>query len=416
MKKIIFALLIISVISTSSVMAQITDQERENAINGGLEYLANQQNPSTGVVDDLGYPVALTAFAVLKWSEHAKKSQPKIDPFSDTYTYKDNIVAGLNYLFSQAHAQSIGMQDAGDPDTDTDGIGIYFASPGRDRYLYETGIVMMAIEATCHPDRQVTTGPFAGQTYQSVMVDLMNYIAWAQNEGASPGPRGGWRYGPNHGSSDNSVSQWPALGLLSAGAWGIHAPNWVKTELLNFWLSFSQDVDGGFWYTGPGSWKNVGLTGAGMIELTYCGKQTNDQEMIDAMDYICMNWVTGGDHPNIGSLYHMYGVTKAAVIAQPDTVWDFCGHKWQDEYDEWLVAEQILPDGYWPGHYANKGPGSVDSRILATEFALLILQKSAPPPPPPIPVLGNLTLLILILLLVGAGVIILRKRIKFASN
>jgi hypothetical protein len=79
---------------------------------------------------------------------------------------------------------------------------------------------------------------------------------------------------------------------------------------------------------------------------------------------------------NIGNFYAMYAVMKAAMTAQPTVVWTFGTHWWQNgtgEYDDWLVANQN-PDGSWPAQWDS-------TRVLSTEWALLILEKVAPPPP-----------------------------------
>lgn len=220
----------------------------------------------------------------------------------------------------------------------------------------------------------------AGRTYYTVMGDMVNFYAWAQNDVSSGTARGGWRYAPNMedpnpwgATSDNSVSQWPALGLITAEAWGISAPAWVKSELLNYWLAYSQNTNGGFGYADSGS-PYVPMTAAGLIELTYCGVPTTDPRWDAARSFIGNNWASD----NIGNMYAMYAVMKAAMTATPAVIWNFTVHTWQKEYDDYLVnASQVKPDGYWPA----TGRESAPTQILATEWALLILEKIAPPPP-----------------------------------
>ncbi|MCK4736855.1 MAG: hypothetical protein KAT65_30655, partial [Methanophagales archaeon] len=352
-------------------VSAVTDEEKKDAIDDGLEWLADQQDPATGAWNLGYYPVASTAFAVLKFEHHAKEILG-IDPFSDDYEYKGNIVAGLKYIFEHAAFQDIGVQSAGDPDVNlVNGKGIYFTSG---RTMYETGIVMMALEASCHPEFTVDApgSPIDGWTYEDVMKDTVDFVAWAQNEAGNG--RGGWRYNPNDGSSDNSVSQWPVLGLMSAAGWGIDAPDWVKTELEDYWLDYSQADDTGcFGYTSSIGGGVVAMTASGLVQLTYCGVTTDDSRWDAARDCICEKW----DTSNIGNFYAMYGVMKAAMTAQPEIIWWYnCSignHSWQEEYDAWLIDNQH-DDGYWPAQYDGTG-------VLATEWALLILQKVVPPPP-----------------------------------
>ena len=392
-KKIIIMLVAIVMVfslSLATISPARADNGKEEAIAKGLEWLAAQQDDTTGAWNLDYYPVASTAFAVLKFEHHAKKIL-EIDPFDDTYTYKANIVAGLKYIFEHAVCVDINDEPADNPDVNlVNGMGVYFMSPAAsewwERPMYETGIVMMALEASCHPEFEVDVllSCVHNWTYLDVMKDTVDYVAWAQNDEPNPG-RGGWRYGayddgtisgpglfPDGKDSDNSVSQWPVLGLMAAEAWDVYAPDWVGTELENHWLAYSQSFpkppgNGGFGYTdntGP----NIALTASGLTQLTYCGVTTDDPRWGAAAQWICENW--GG----FGDLYSMYGVMKAAMTAQPEIIWDFCGHMWQEEYDEWLIANQVLPDGYWTGGYGPDG-----GRLLATEWALLILQKVIPP-------------------------------------
>jgi hypothetical protein len=353
-------------ISAAPASAQIDPEDKKEAIDLGLAWLAEEQDPATGAWNLDYYPVASTAFAVLKFEHHAKEIL-KIDPFDPDYEYSDNIVAGLKYIFEHAAFQDIDVQPAGDPDVNiVNGKGIYFTSG---RTMYETGIVMMALEASCHPGFIVDApgSPINGWTYLDVMKDTVDFVAWAQNEAGNG--RGGWRYNPNDGSSDNSVSQWPVLGLMSAG-WGIDAPDWVKTELEDHWLDYSQADDTGcFGYASSAGGNVVAMTASGLIQLTYCGVTTNDPRWVAGRRCICENW----GNSNIGHFYAMYGVMKAAMTAQPEPIWDFCGHLWQPLYDEWLIDNQ-KDDGSWPAQYDGTG-------VLATEWALLILQKVVPPPP-----------------------------------
>ena len=357
-------LVVILAMSTSILSVNANGPTKEEAIEKGLEWLAATQDAATGAWSLPFYPAGCTGMAIVKLCEHAKRTL-HIDPFDDAYIYKNNITAGLNYLFTRAYIQSIGMQSAGNPDSDGDGIGVYFSSgrPG-----YETGIGMMALEASCHPEFVVNAPgyPVHGWTYARVMRDCVDYVSWAQSE--SGVYRGGWRYFPNT-DSDNSVSQWPVLGLMSAEAWGITAPAWVKSELLNHWLVYSQNANGGFGYSGPGG-TDVDVTASGLIQLTYCGVQTTDARWDKARSYIGTYWSTFGQQ-NVGDGYAMYAVMKAAMLAQPDVVWTFGDHDWQPEYDAWILANQY-PDGHWYGRY---------SIHMNTVYCLLVLQKVAPPPP-----------------------------------
>ncbi len=348
-------------VAGSSYDPSTRSQEVLDAIDDGLAYLASQQNPTTGKVGTY-YSASQTAFAVLKWAEHATRFN-HTDPFDPDYQYSSNIEKGLDYMFNYFYTTSIIPQAAGDPDSNGNGLGVYVDSPeGSVNHGYETPIGLMAIVVTEHPERIVTTGALAGWTYEQVAQDMVDWIAYAQQDTGTY--RGGWRYSAN-GGADNSVSQWPVLGLMEAEQWGISPPSWVKDELL-IWLAYSQNANGGFGYTGP-SGTDIDSTAAGIVQLTYCGKTTADQEVQDAIGYIGTYWTAGGQE-HFGYMYSLYAVMKAAMTAQPNIITHFGTHDWGTEYDDYLLLHQN-GDGSWSDEYGS---------ILGTEWALLILQRIAP--------------------------------------
>lgn len=388
-KGLLVAMFLVVLVMSTGIFS-VKANGKEEAIEKGLTWLVSRQDPTTGAWALDYYEVSETAFAVVKLCEHAKRTL-HIDPFSDDYIYKQNVTAGLKYIFEHAVSIDINVEPAGNPDVNlVNGKGIYFTSdtPANSRRpLYETGIVMMALEASCHPTFVVDApgSPVHGWSYLDVMRDAVDYVAWAQQDSGSG--RGGWRYCPfdngvvvnpggglTLGGADNSVSQWPVLGLMSAEAWLISAPGWVKSELLNNWLAYSQNANGGFGYDGPGG-TDIDMTASGLIQFTYCGLETTDARWDNARSYIGDYWSTGGQQ-NVGDLYAMYAVMKAAMTALPDVVWTFGDHDWQEEYDAWLLANQA-GDGYWTGPYGT----TEGRRVLGTTWGLLILQKVAPPPP-----------------------------------
>lgn len=367
-----------------------TQTQINDAIAAGLAWLAPQQ----GGAGNIGtyYPVASTGLAVLAFENNGHL--PSGDPIADPYVAF--VELGLDYIFSQAHAIPIGVQPAGDPDTNANGFGVYFGS----NPLYETGIVMMTIVASQAPDRVAATGPanVIGRTYYDILVDVVDYVAWAQAD-VLPW-RGGWRYVPNDGA-DNSVTQWPAIGLHAAELWGINAPEWVKWELL-IWLTYTQNLIGnpstnpdygGFCYGGgyavPTWWVNVAKTGAGIASLDYVGESITDaiqgpgsfsDKVWAAKSYLDRHWTSPtydsrGYVMHFGSppspwpnLYAMYAVMKGCRLAIPP-ITHIGTHEWYNgvgEYADSLVANQ-QPDGRW--HGSNWGDD-----VYNTAWAILILE------------------------------------------
>jgi len=111
------------------------------AIEKGLAYLATTQ-AADGHWGGYYY-VASTAMAVLSY-ENAPNNHFAWN-LSDPY--HTNVQKGLDYLFANAYVQTIGVQPAGDPDTNGNGKGIYFYDPWG-QTVYQTPMALMAIVAS----------------------------------------------------------------------------------------------------------------------------------------------------------------------------------------------------------------------------------------------------------------------------
>jgi len=246
-----------------------------------------------------------------------------------------------------------------------------------------------------------------GQRYYDVLQDMMEYAAWAQ---ADPGTRGqgGFRYGPNSGDADNSVGQWPVIGLEAAEQWDIMAPAWVKSELRNYWLQYSYKSSVGGWgYGGSGyeyaDYCTIAHSGAGLCMMAYVGIAQTDPWAVAAWNAVATNWGGplsytyylqtyegwGWDYwpshfgptaswGDLFNSYAMYGIAKSARIARDSSgnvleIKQFGNPPyptivWYDQYSTYLLAKQ-QGDGSWPGWWYWGTP-------MSTPFALLILEPN----------------------------------------
>ena len=322
------------------------DTRRLAGIEDGLRYLYTQFNWTYGYWRTGPY-YGSTAIACLAFQDAGHR--PNGDPGTDVYV--EVVRSGIQYLFDVAGSQAIGPQAyIPDPDTNDNGIGIYWNS---NNYMYEQGIVMMALVATGLPNETVssTNATTDGKTYKEVVQDACDLCAWAQNDGANPGPRGGWRYSPNYGDSDNSVSQWPAIGCEAAETnWGCEIAANSKSEL-ELWLDYSRSSSGSWGYTSPEYLVNVAKAGAGICMLSWCDYPTSDPRIQGAIAYTDAKWLWNGgnDYRNISDFYAMYGVTKGARIAMPP-INTFGTHDYWHEYVEWMYGVQHA-SGYMPTSY-----------------------------------------------------------------
>jgi len=231
----------------------------------------------------LNHKVASTGFAVLKLETHAIL-QGKY-PLDSSYEYKDYILSGLDYLFSKVQKEAIGIQAAGNPDTNINGRGFFFNElwNGQGNSIFSTSIALAAIASGEEPERIVNVtgnGSIAnGLTYGEVAQDIVDYLVWAQTD--FDDGRGGWSSQPKDnegGRSDNSNSRWAVLGLAKS-QWSkfyCKVPDFVKFEL-NKWIDYIQNDmdgdknDGGSGYSNPDEGANIYLTGGLIHEIAFYG-------------------------------------------------------------------------------------------------------------------------------------------------
>jgi len=193
------------------------------------------------------------------------------------------------------------------------------------------------------------------------------------------GGAGGWRYGPNYGSSDNSVTQWPVLALAEAKKrWDIDVNPMVKT-MLDYWLQYSQDTAGGFGYAGPNDWVNFPKTAAGTIMLTYLGLPQTDGRVSSAFNWLDSNW--GSENYTSGSsyMYSMYAFYKG--MKSWGTT-NFFGRDWEELYDANLISTQGVDPWGTINPTAWYDAGGWEDTNFATFSAIAILAPEVASLPP----------------------------------
>jgi hypothetical protein len=234
---------------------------------------------------------------------------------------------------------------------------------------YFTGIAMMALAgARCLGDVVAVGNPIVdGQTYAQVLQKCVDYFAWAQN------PDGGWRYWSNPEPSDNSNTGYAVLGLRYAETVGCTIPDSLKAALSGY-IDYIQSPDGGSGYEQPGNWENVLKTGNLLFEMAFVGDDPSATRVQEALAYIAAHWNDANDDPGWRIHYQaMYCLMKGLESFAIDTI-SVGGTDvdWYAEFAEVIVTNQSA-DGSWPGDYWG-------TPILATEWALLTLERIAPPP------------------------------------
>lgn len=442
----------LSLTMSPTVPAQAaTESEIEQAVVDGLAWLAVQQNGdgSWGASNI----TATTCFVLLKLEERAYDlGYPS--PFDPAYEFSDEIDLGWDYVFDASRMLKqtpLPTQDhtggatgtVDNPDTNGNGYGVY--SDGS-LPMYTTGVCLMALDASGTPGRPNDGGlDFDGDTipdtFLEIAQEMVDWLAFAQADFGTG--EGGWDYGPLDnaaGTPDQSNSGFAVLGLASGEHFGCNVPPWLRTEL-NAWIGNIQDPvnadpdDGGSRYQVGGTpWVNEYKTGHLIFQMTFYGDAPTVTRFQDALDYIDRHWQDTDIDPGWGystttaSYLTMYSLMKGLVYSGIDLL-DTDGDTNRD--DDWfnqeppaspaqdfasvLVAQQNL-DGSWPTCVWG---GS----ILCTTWALLTLEKIAPPPPPPLPAVGGevfsinkvavlmpwIGLALILILAIGGGTLALRR-------
>ena len=311
------------------------------------------------------------------------------DGNADEDPYVETVQRGLNYLLSKMYSFPV-VQDAncpqGDPDVNTNGIGLCCYTELW-HSMYESGVVLMALSSSGCPNCIAATGisDVVGRTYLDIAQDMVDYFAYAQSAPGTGVFRGGWRYSANCGESDNSVSQWPVIGMESAevnfGGGGLSVPQFVKDEL-NLWIDYIQnDSSGGSGYTAPWDWVNIAKTGGLLCEMKFFGDTTASIRAQNAVEYIYNNWDSDGEHFPTNSYYAFYSVMKGLRLLGIQTIHpinDSSGFDWYGDpvrgYAHHIVNDQASDGSWWGGHWS--------LHPLTSAWAILTLKKTVVQPGP----------------------------------
>jgi hypothetical protein len=384
-----------------------TEEEVKAAIAKGVSWIADQQDDSGNWI---AYEsCAVTALVVKKLEHHAVDPKWGLgldSPFDETNPYKEHIEKGLHWLLENcAYSREISEQIAGDPDSDGDGFGIYFADmyygSGIHHSSYTTGIALMALCEVVEFDKVVEAGPFAGLTLGDVARDTMDYLAWSQMDPNTGQSRGGWGYAYSDDGelfqywdrSDNSSAGWVTLGLGFAdtpppAGCGFDIPGFVLDEL-DIWINFIQNdidgdvLDGGSGYDHPEGWVNILKTGNLLQQMALVGDTLESVRVQDALDYMARHWNDENDDPGwrgwdwgMASYHATYTAMKGFTSFGLFHEFGNPPIAWQTDF-ETVLLDQQQEDGAW--RLCNWGDD-----FLCTTWALLTLQKVAPPPSVPI--------------------------------
>ncbi len=411
------------------VVADTVPNRGDLAVDEGLWYLHKIQNADgSWNSSTTGQPIAASSGALqaMQINGHLRIGNQRVDPFAT------DVDLGLNALFTQMRANSItqsGINEASNGvitfnnggnaslsynvDSNSNGISIdaNIGSPTSNYPPYLTGMMMDALAATTEPlglaNNSGSSAMVNGTDYvrgrfitdlEQDMID--QYAAGQQNNG-------GWRYSWTYGSSDNSISQWAAIGMGAAqDTLGIPIPPQIKTEDL-YWLSQSQNTTtntgtnyGCFGYgsssplysQGSGDWSHA-ETPSGLVQLDFDDIPTTDNRWQIGEHWIADNWPP----TNENSFYALYAMVKAMRLAKPSqvtqlqrtngTTFDWYNDETHLSASGWNAPTGVRPylvglqaaNGSWDG---TQGLGSDIGTEIATAWGVIMLTPSLFVQPP----------------------------------
>jgi len=360
MKKSALAIAMIMILAPLAFVPSVagaTEEEIQESIDLGIEWLASQQNEN-GSWGTSEKP-ALTGLALIKLVDRARELGE--DPFDPEYEYYGNVTAGYAYLMATKESEPA----INDSETNNNGIRIFYAGSGH--HTYNTAIALMAFANLNGYD----------EYNETLVQDMVDWFVDTQNAD------GGWRYTSTPADeSDNSNTGYAVVGLAYAETAGAIIPESVKTGL-DSWVDLIQDPvdgdadDGGSWYTPSWNWTNSLKTGNLILEMGFVGDTTESDRLNDALDYLVRHW---NDTGNIGDIdqtgwrpynyQSMYCIMKGLEYMQIEEI---DGIDWYDEMADYIVENQN-ETGYWD--YDPWGDYIPEIRIISTEWALLTLEKA----------------------------------------
>jgi hypothetical protein len=334
----------------------------EIAIDNALDYLARSQNSDGswnaqaigrgGFGSGNGRDPAVSALCVMAFlSAGHVPGEGK---------YGGNIERGVRFVTGQQ--QSNGL----------------FGSQGNGMFvMYTHGIctLMTAEVVGLMPDRS-EAAKLRKQLEQAIKL-----IKYAQaNHGQNDG---GWRYQPQPGDADMSVTAWQVMALRAAKNVGCDVPVSIVDRAVEY-VKRSQDGNTwGFRYT-PYGQVTLACTGAGILSLELCHREFHGSEESTNAARFLKNRIVfeanqGGDNHYRRQQHFFYGVyyMSQAMFQVGGDYW-----KWYREYLHWVLlhpnANRQAPGGFWNGVTGDDQMAGVNYCTAMAVLALTVEYRFLP--------------------------------------
>ena len=312
---------------------------RDVAIERGVAFLASKQNADGSFGDR--HKVAMTGLAVIAFmAAGCTPDEPRVRVSGDPQKASDkqlDLRKAIEFVLLQMRRE--------------DG---YLGHIDNSR-MYGHGIcTLMLTEAA---------GMTGDERLERRLVDAVRratqLILKAQAIKKAPHHQGGWRYEPNSGDSDLSLTGWQTMSLRAARDIGIEIP----ADSINQAIAYVRRMaakDGGFGYEGPNDQRS--LRGLGLLALPVCG-------VYDAPELAKTTQLMFRDPPKFHGPWFFYYIYYAAtgMYQMGDDAWE----RFYPFIDNALLPAQ-KPDGSWPDAPGNN-EWDYGGEVYTTSMALLAL-------------------------------------------
>ncbi|MEI8210865.1 MAG: prenyltransferase/squalene oxidase repeat-containing protein [Planctomycetota bacterium] len=252
------------------------------AVSRAIQYLVTQQKPN-GSITDRGSENAMTALAIMAMASVGH--QP-----ADSSAEGVAMARGLKYLLSEGRQDKAG----------------YFGAADGSR-MYGHGIVSLMLTEMLG----MTLNEGMDEEVHTSAQKAIDLIVRSQRVKKGVNARGGWRYTPDAGDSDLSVSVWQLMALRSAKNDGLDVSSKTIEDAVGYLKrSFSSPLDSkgtprdaknGFTYEANGGGPTFTMTSAGLLAMQVCGQY--DSPLVSG----AADWLL--EHPpNWNERFILYGL------------------------------------------------------------------------------------------------------------
>jgi len=293
----------------------LLDRRTEAAIVRGLQFLKTSQSPDGRWEVDDGNTVGFTAFSMIAFMLNGHAPNKKL-PYGETLT------KAVNALLKEPEGQVTGYMGSN---------------------MYAHGLATLALsEAWGQTDKD--------DKVQETLKAAVKVILRAQNEA------GGWRYDPQPGSADVSVTAMQVVALAAARQAGIFVPDETINRAVRYVNMCHQTNRGGFSYMAGLGDSGFARTAAATFSLMMLGRH-EFKEVKDGVRFLQKEAPAAMKETD----HYMYGHYYAALVMYQAGSQEF--KEWYPRIRDIMLSRQA----------ANGSFGSGGRSTYDTATALIIL-------------------------------------------